>query len=148
VEFTEYDVSLDRSAADEMIRLTGQMGVPVIVVDDQVVIGFDRPRLESLLAKPGNEQRPRFGLRVADASKIAQKYGAVPIFGALVGAVAPSSLGERAGIKEGDIITEINLRPINNADDLEHALSSLTPGTRMAIIFLRGERTVKSEIVI
>lgn len=131
-----------------MVRLTGQMGVPVIVVDDQVVIGFDRPRLESLLAKPRSEQRPRFGLKVADASKIAQKYGAVPIFGALVGAVAPSSLGERAGIKEGDIITEINLRPINNADDLERALSGLTPGTRVAIILLRGERTVKSEIVI
>lgn len=131
-----------------MMRLTSQMGVPVIVVDDQVVIGFDRPRLESLLSKSSSSQRPRFGLKVADASKIAQKYGAIPVFGALVGAVAPSSLGKRAGIKEGDIITEINMRPIRNADDLERVLADLTPGTRMTIILLRGKQTLKSEIVV
>lgn len=51
VKFTEYDVSRDRAAADEMVRMTGQMGVPVIVVDGQVVVGFDRTRLEHLLAK-------------------------------------------------------------------------------------------------
>ena len=35
LKFTEYDVSRDRAAADEMIRKSGQMGVPVIIVDDQ-----------------------------------------------------------------------------------------------------------------
>ena len=64
VKYTEHDVSRDKAAADEMVRLTGQMGVPVIVVDGKPIIGFDRPRLESLLAKGGgNGSRPRFGLR-------------------------------------------------------------------------------------
>ncbi|MEE8470619.1 MAG: Uxx-star family glutaredoxin-like (seleno)protein, partial [Dehalococcoidia bacterium] len=148
IKFTEYDVSRDRAAADKMVRLTGHMGVPVIVVDGEVVIGFDRPRLERLLAGRGNAGHPRFGLKVADASKVAQKFGAVPVFGALVGAVATSSLGERAGIRKGDIITEINLRPIHNADNLEQALASLTPGGRATIVFLRGQETLRSEVTI
>ncbi|MDP6100752.1 MAG: Uxx-star family glutaredoxin-like (seleno)protein [Dehalococcoidia bacterium] len=148
VEFVEYDVSQDRAAADKMAKLTNQMGVPVVVVDGEVLIGFDRPRLESLLAKTGNSQRPHFGLHIADASKIAQKTGTVPVFGALVGRVASSSLGEKAGLKQGDIITEANLRPIHNADDLEQALSALVVGSRMAIVFLRGRMTMKSELVV
>jgi len=148
VNFTEHDVSIDRAAAEEIVRLTGQMGVPVIVVDGQVIIGFDRARLEHLLAKGGDGQRPRFGLKVADASRVAQKVGAVPVFGALVGAVAPSSLGQRAGIQRGDIITELNMRPIRGADDLEHALANLTSGSHVTIVLLRGGQTLKSEIVL
>lgn len=149
VKYTEHDVSRDKAAADEMVRSTGQMGVPVIVVEGQPIIGFDRPRLESLLTKGSeNGSRPRFGLKIADASKIAQKSGALPVFGALVGAVAPGSLGEKAGLQQGDIITELNLRPINNARDLEKALAGLVPGNRATIAFLRGQKTMSSEVVI
>jgi len=140
-------VSRDRAAADEMVRLTGQMGVPVTVIDGQVVIGFDRPRLEQLLAGAGG-QRPHLGLKVADASKVAQRTGEVPVFGALVGGANPGSLGERAGLRNGDIITELNLRPIRGADDLEHAMAELTPGSRATIVFLRGQETLRAEIVV
>ena len=148
IHYIEHDVSRDRQAADEMAKLTGQMGVPVIVVDGQVVVGFDRQKLEQLLAKGGSDNRPRFGLKVADASKIARKMGGLPVFGALVGAVAPSSPGERAGIKEGDIVTEINMRPIRGADDLEKALANLHLGARVTIILQRGQQTLRTEIVI
>jgi len=148
VKFTERDISVDRSAAEEMIRLTGQTGVPVIVVDGEAVVGFDRRRLDQLLAGAGNGQRPKLGLKVADASKVAQKVGAVPVFGALVGGVAPSSLGEQAGLKEGDIITEVNMRPVHNADDLEQALAGLKGGGRAAIVFQRGGQTLRAEIVV
>jgi glutaredoxin 3 len=148
VKFEERDVSRDRAAADEMVRLTGQMGVPVIVIDGQPIIGFDRPRLEALIARGGGVQRPRFGLKIADASRIAQKAGAVPVFGALVGAVAPASLGEKAGLQPGDIITEVNLRRINNADDFQNALANLAPGNKVALLFLRGQKTLRSEIVV
>jgi glutaredoxin len=39
-------------AREELVRLTGRMAVPVIVVDDQVVVGFDRAKLQALLATP------------------------------------------------------------------------------------------------
>ena len=141
-------MSLDRAAAKEMIEKTGQRGVPVITIDDQVVIGFDRARLEQLLAGKGDGQHPSLGLQAADASKIAQKVGAVPIFGAFVGTVKPGSAGERAGLQKGDVITEINLRRINNVDDLEKAVSGLSPGSRITIVFLRGEKELRAETVL
>ena len=48
--FKEYDVSRDSAAAEEMVNLTGQMGVPVIVIDGQAVVGFDRTRIQELLS--------------------------------------------------------------------------------------------------
>jgi glutaredoxin 3 len=43
------DVATDVEGRDELMRRTGQMAVPVIVVGDEVVVGFDRARLASLL---------------------------------------------------------------------------------------------------
>ena len=40
----------DREKAREMIQKSGQMGVPVIMVDNQVVVGFNQPKLDELLA--------------------------------------------------------------------------------------------------
>lgn len=148
VPYVEYDVSRDQAAAEEMVRLTGHMGVPVIVIDGEVVIGFDRPRLEQLLAIHSRERKPRFGLKVTDASRTAHSLKGPPVFGAYIGAVAPSSPGERAGLRGGDIIREVNLKPIRDAEDLERAFSALTPGSRVPIVFLRGEETMKTEVAI
>jgi glutaredoxin 3 len=48
--YEEKDVSVDIRSAKEMVQLSGQMGVPVIVIDDQVVIGFDRNKIDGLLS--------------------------------------------------------------------------------------------------
>ena len=130
-----------------MVRLTGQLGVPVTVIDGQVVVGFNRPHLEQLLASTGG-QRPHLGLKVADASKVAPNGGGVPVLGALVGSVTPGSLGERAGLRNGDIIIEFNLRPIRGADDLQRVLGELRSGSRATLVFLRGQETLRAEIVV
>ena len=148
VNYTEHDVSRDRAVAEEMVRLTGQMGVPVIVVDGQKVIGFDRTRLEQLLNGGSSHKHPGLGLKVADASRKARKLGEPPVFGALVGSVTPSSPGERAGIKAGDVITEINRKRVNNSAELEQVAGSLTSGSRVPVTFYRNEQAIKSEIVI
>ncbi len=49
VKFTEHDVAADITKRQEMIDMTGQMGVPVIRIGDDVVIGFDQPKLKELL---------------------------------------------------------------------------------------------------
>ena len=51
VAYQSFDVSQDRAAAEEMVELSGQMGVPVIVVDGEVIVGFDQGRIDSLIAK-------------------------------------------------------------------------------------------------
>ncbi|MDI6737472.1 MAG: glutaredoxin family protein [Nanoarchaeota archaeon] len=49
VKFEAVDVSKDRKAAAEMIEVSGQMGVPVIMVGGQCIIGFDQPALKKAL---------------------------------------------------------------------------------------------------
>ncbi len=49
VKYKEVDVGNDQKAAQEMIKKSGQMGVPVVDVDGEIVIGFDEPRLKKLL---------------------------------------------------------------------------------------------------
>jgi len=50
VAYTEHDVASDVDKRQEMIEMTGQMGVPVIRIGDDVVIGFDQNKVEELLA--------------------------------------------------------------------------------------------------
>jgi glutaredoxin-like YruB-family protein len=49
VEFTDNDVSTDLEKRQEMIEMTGQMGVPVIRIDDDVIVGFDEDKVKELL---------------------------------------------------------------------------------------------------
>jgi len=49
VAYSEYDVAADLEKRTEMIDMTGQMGVPVIRINDDVIIGFDEPKLKELL---------------------------------------------------------------------------------------------------
>jgi glutaredoxin 3 len=49
VDFINYDVSADRDKANEVIERSGQMGVPVIDIDGQLIIGFDKEKIRSAL---------------------------------------------------------------------------------------------------
>lgn len=49
VEYTDYDVSTDLEKRKEMIEKSGQMGVPVIYIDDEMTVGFDKDKISSML---------------------------------------------------------------------------------------------------
>jgi glutaredoxin-like YruB-family protein len=49
VDFEDIDVASNHDAAHEMIEKSGQTGVPVIEIDGEIVVGFDRARLSELL---------------------------------------------------------------------------------------------------
>ncbi|MDP3989240.1 MAG: glutaredoxin family protein [bacterium] len=49
VEYTDHDVATNEIARKEMMDKTGQMGVPVIAVGEETIIGFDKERLAELL---------------------------------------------------------------------------------------------------
>jgi S1-C subfamily serine protease len=115
---------------------TGQMGVPVITAGNEVIVGFDRPRLEALAQRyaappPPTDPalRPKIGLRVKDGSG-----------GAEVALVHPGSAAERGGVRVGDVVIEMNGRPVRSAADLESALSTLTPGGTVAVEVRREGR--------
>jgi len=49
IGYEEINVATDKAGLEEMVEKTGQMGVPVLEIDDQIVIGFDRKRISELL---------------------------------------------------------------------------------------------------
>ncbi|MDP7140977.1 MAG: glutaredoxin domain-containing protein [Candidatus Woesearchaeota archaeon] len=49
IDFENIDVSKDQKASKEMIDKSGQMGVPVIDIDGEIVVGFDVEKIKSLL---------------------------------------------------------------------------------------------------
>lgn len=49
VTFTDFDVASDKEARDAMVKKSGQMGVPVIDVDGEIVVGFNPGKLDALL---------------------------------------------------------------------------------------------------
>lgn len=50
LKYTAHDVASDLQAREDMVKKSGQLGVPVIDVDGNIVIGFNRGKLEELLA--------------------------------------------------------------------------------------------------
>lgn len=49
IEFENIDVSVNQQAAEEMVAKSGQMGVPVLDVDGEVIVGFDKERIKKAL---------------------------------------------------------------------------------------------------
>ena len=50
ISYLEHNVAKDRDKANEMVQKSGQMGVPVITVDGEVIVGFNQSRLDKLLS--------------------------------------------------------------------------------------------------
>lgn len=49
IEFEDIDVAKDVQAREEMVKGSGQIGVPVIAIDDEFMVGFDRAKICQLL---------------------------------------------------------------------------------------------------
>jgi glutaredoxin 3 len=49
VRYTDVDITRDPSAARDMMRISGQQGVPVITVGGRPIVGFDRQKIDQLL---------------------------------------------------------------------------------------------------
>ncbi len=64
IKYTEVDVSRDHMAAQEMISKSGQMGVPQIEINGEMVVGFDRDGIENAIAKTNSKSffKDRYGI--------------------------------------------------------------------------------------
>lgn len=49
IKYQDIDVSMDEDAQNEMIKKSGQLGVPVLDIDGNIVIGFDKEKIDELL---------------------------------------------------------------------------------------------------
>jgi S1-C subfamily serine protease len=137
--------TLAPTAASKLQQL-GQRGVPVIVVNGHMVVGFNRAQLEHLLAQatvePGTE-RPRLGASIVDAAHHTPP-GSPP--GAYVGHVRPGSPAARAGLLPGDIIVALAEQLVGNAVAVEQILSRLRSQHPVPARIYRNGRTYEHMI--
>jgi glutaredoxin-like YruB-family protein len=134
VPFEVRDVSVDRAAADEMVRRTRQMGVPVIADQAEAIVGFDLPRLQKMAAR---HRSAGLGLRVKDTEDDS---------GAYVGSVRPDSPAQRAGLQAGDVVDELSGIPVRTASDLERIGRQRRPGQPTSVTVRRGSEK-KTQII-
>jgi S1-C subfamily serine protease len=120
----------------------------VTFIDNEMIIGFDRPKLEQALAKVPKAEKPPFGASIADASKVTAQKGKNVTLGAYIGGIRPGSLAEKIGLKVDDIVTSVNGQRITRANDMEMALARLQTGSRLDVTFHRGLETKRVEGIV
>lgn len=147
IPFRERDVSRDPAAIQEMIRLSGQRGVPVTVVNGEVIRGFNRGKFEQVLAR-ASRPRPRFGAKVAGAEAVGRKQGRSLPPGAYIGAVRPNTPAARAGLRDGDIVISLDGAPVRGLGDLQQLLSRLPLGQPLEVVWLRNDREMTGQLVL
>ncbi|MCC6792248.1 MAG: PDZ domain-containing protein [Thermomicrobiales bacterium] len=143
VTFDEKDVSSDRAAAMEMIRRSGQQGVPVITTEDEVILGFDQVRLARLVERFSGPKRPALGLLAADAEQYLAKHpeeaAKYPegIKGIYVGDVRPNSVAAASGIRRGDIIRAVANKRVRSMHGLDQLIGTLKAGESVVVSYVR-----------
>jgi S1-C subfamily serine protease len=133
----EKNVAADRQAAMQMVKVSGQQGVPVITVDGQVVVGFNQPRLRQLIQQ-ARQAKPKLGASIADASSQVRKHPGIPSSGAYVGRVRRGSPSEKAGLRSGDVITALGGQPVAQANDVHRLVQEMPKGRDLSLTYVRA----------
>jgi len=117
-------------------RTGGYMGLSFAVPIDVAM------KVKNDLQKYGKVSRGRLGVTIQGVSQeLADSFGLKKAQGALVGAVEPKSPADKAGIKPGDIILEVDGRAIENSIDLPRIIGESRPGTAVNLKLWRQGQT-------
>ena len=145
VPFVEKQVDVDRAAAYEMMRLTGQQGVPVVTAGNDVVLGFDQQKLARIVSRFAGPKRPALGLLGAEAESYFRNHPEIAsgypegVKGIYVGQVRPDSVAARAGLQPGDVIAAAAGKRVANIYALDRLIDTLKPGESISIRYHRGQ---------
>jgi glutaredoxin-like YruB-family protein len=145
VSYVERDLSRDPSAAQEIVRMTGQQGVPVTVIDGQVVLGANMPQIDQLLAQRASHP-PRLGVAIAAAGRIADKKGIQLPEGAYVGRVTPYTAGALAGLRVGDVITRLAGQAVRSDQDVHAIMDRQRYGQTIDLVAWRKGQTIGMQV--
>jgi S1-C subfamily serine protease len=127
----------------EMIRRTGQQGVPVVATEDEVIMGFDQVRLARLAEKYAGPKRPPLGVLAADAEEYLQRHpekaDSIPpgTKGVYVGKIRPDTVAEQAGLRPGDVIIGFAGKRVRNMAQLDQMVDTLKAGDSVTARYLR-----------
>jgi serine protease Do len=111
-----------------------------------VPVNLARQVMDQIL-KNGKVTRAYLGIvPQAVTPAIAKAFHTTEMSGALVGDVSPNSPAERAGIQKGDIIMDVNGKPVSDPNQLRMSISMMQPGTTVKVKVLREGKPVQFDI--
>lgn len=114
-------------------RTGGNMGIGFAVPSNQA-----RTMMESLI-KYGKVQRGYLGIQMQEVDeRLAKSFKLQDRNGILVSEVMPNGGAEKAGIKNGDVIVELEGKPIESMDAFRTAIANMMPGTQVKVRLLRS----------
>lgn len=160
-DFIQTDAAINR----------GNSGGPLLDLDEEVVgintaivtnmatggymgIGFAIPsnlakHVMEQLQTNGHVSRGFVGIMLQPIdSNLAQSFGLSSTQGALITDISAASPAERAGLKQGDIITKINGRPVANISALRNSISLMQPATEISLTVLRDGKSLTIPVVV
>jgi len=151
-DFLQTDAPINRgNSGGALVNLQGELlGINSQILSPSggsIGLGFAIPsnmakNVMGQLISSGSVRRAKLGVTVQPiTADLAASLGLSDVRGALVNQVEPGSPAERAGLKQGDVITEVAGRRVSDGNELRNAISSTTPGTSVALKIVRDGRT-------
>ena len=150
-DFLQTDAPINRgNSGGALVNLQGELlGINSQILSPSggsIGLGFAIPsnmakNVMSQLISSGSVRRAKLGVMVQPiTADLASSLGLSDVRGALVNQVEPGSPAERAGLEQGDVITEVAGRRVSDGNELRNAISSTTPGTSVALKIVRDGR--------
>ncbi|GAB4433098.1 MAG: DegQ family serine endoprotease [bacterium] len=154
-DFIQTDAPINfGNSGGPLFNLNGEVvGINTAIISGGQGIGFAIPinMAKSLLPqlKEGKIVRGYLGIRIKEVTKeLAESFGIDTVSGALVEEVVKNSPAEKAGIKEGDIILEIDGKKIEDAMQLPKIVAMIKPETKVNVKILRDKSEMNLKIVV
>jgi serine protease Do len=113
-----------------------------------VPVNLARSVMESLV-KDGRVVRGFMGVNIQDVTPaLAKEFGVKESSGALVAGVTPKSPAEKAGLRDGDVITEFNGKPVKDSRHLKLQVGQMAPGTSVPMKVLRDGKMKSLDVLL
>jgi serine protease Do len=101
------------------------------------------------ISSHGKVVRGYLGVYIQDVSApIAKQFGYKGDRGVLLGDVSPETPGAKAGLKRGDIVTQLNGEPVDDANTLRNRISQMAPGTNVRLQLWRDGKTQDATVTL
>lgn len=101
------------------------------------------------LRQYGTVQRALLGIRMLDITQqVKDQLSLESMEGVYVGEVISGSAADKAGMKAGDVIVQVDGRPINASSQLQEQIGRKNPGDQVTILVRRGQRSVTLQVTL
>ena len=149
--FIQTDAAINRgNSGGALVNTSGELiGINAQILSPtggSIGIGFAIPSnmargVMEQLVKGGKVRRGQLGVQIQEVtSDIAASLDLKEVRGVIIGAVTAGSAGERAGLKQGDVILSVNGGTVNDVNSLRNRIASTAPGTEVSLNIMRDGR--------